>query len=266
MTGIDIFNIVVGILGIISFVFAIWVWLKSDTKIRELSGIIDTVYDIAGTAMLEFQTTVTEDYEAKLRQVEKMLGFIMSIRKLAQRYAKQESQFAKNAALPLLIEQGIVWTKANVLNFENSKEITEVWLITPDLKPDSSDPVTGKLVSQNIKKGKTYTYFYPDDVPHVDMEIARLFQNILADDHSQKLKSKIRLVPLSRTQYSELFARGNIILYFRDQQRNLPPKCLEEIVLTQVADRPILWQEHSETKSKELRHLLETEIQKAKIP
>lgn len=262
MTGMDIFNITVGTLGAISFVFSIWVWMRSDMKIRELSGIIGTIHDISGTAIWELQTMLPEDSNTILRQADKTHGFLVSIQKLTERYSMPSSRIGGSSALGQLIERGVVQTQSSIWNVEVSKEVTEVWLVTPDLQPDCAVEPVGRLINRNIKSGKRYVYFYPDDLPHLENEVARLYKNIGAlDSHSHKLKDRITLVPLSRAKHGDLFVRGNIIFYFHDEQRNIPPKCFEEIVLTQVSERGAFWQEHSESKSNYLRHLLEAEIQ-----
>ena len=59
---------------------------------------------------------------------------------------------------------------------------------------------------------------------------------------------------------NSLFPGGNVVFYFQDEQKGKPPRCFEEIVLTQVSQRGAFWQEHSEGKSNELRHILETDL------
>lgn len=261
MTGIDTFNVVVGVLGIISFVFSIWVWMKSDMKIRELSGIIESIHDITGTVIWESQITLAEDYGIRLQHAERTLGFVTSIRKLTSRYIAQKATRTHDGNLGQLIERGIVWTKPMVMNVETSKETTEIWLVTADFKPDSSDKAVGKLINNNINDGKRYVYFYPDDLPHFETEQARLFKNILLEGpRFVKYKEKVKLVPLNRSKHSQLFTGGNIIFFYLDEHRSLPPRCFEEIVLTQVSERGSVWQEHSETKANDLRHLLASEL------
>ena len=262
LINVDIFNIVVGILGIISFIFSIWVLMRSDTKIRELMGVIKTIYSITGTAIWESQVTTAGDYEVRLRQAEKTLGFVSSIRELTGQYAIHKTHLRGEGEVDQLIERGIIWNLTMIMDLETSKEVTEIWLVTPDLKPDSSDEVTGRTVSENLKRGKSYVYFFPDDLPHSQAEIASLLKNIGLTD-SRKLRDKVTLIPVSRTQHSHLFAGGNMIFYYSDVHRSLPPRCFEEIVLTQIPKRGYFWQEHAESKSNALRHLLDAELQKA---
>jgi hypothetical protein len=70
------FNVISGIITIMSFVFGVWVWIKSSWKVRELFETIQALHDIAGSALWESSQLVAEDYEAKARQGEKTLGHV----------------------------------------------------------------------------------------------------------------------------------------------------------------------------------------------
>ena len=260
MAGLDV---IFGIITIVSFIFAVWVWMKSDSKINRLSEALETIYKIAGTALWESQVTVIEDNETKIRQAEKTLGFLESIRKISGQYATQKTPIDKEGAISQLVERNIVVTMATIFEIEQAKEITEVWVVTPDLKPDTSDRAVGKIVNKNIKNGKRYVYFYPIDLPHADTEIVRLFKNIgIMEARATKLQDRVKLIPLSREKYNQLSSNGNnIVLYFFDPHRSLLPRCFEEVYFTQVPERAAFWQEHSESKLTEFRHLLEIQLQ-----
>ena len=147
-------------------------------------------------------------------------------------------------------------------NIETSKDVVEVWLITPDLEPDSSDLSAGKVVGKNIANGKKYTYFFPHDLQYAETKTARLYNNLGLLNKNKKGAQKVTLVPLNREQYSNLFARANLVLYFRDNERNLMPRCFEEIVFTKISERGMFWQEYPEAKSEEIFYNLENELQK----
>lgn len=74
------------------------------------------------------------------------------------------------------MERGVILTGLSDHDSEMSKEITEVWVVTPDLKPDSSDEIVGKLVNKNLKAGKKYIFFYPEDLLHAGAENNCAFQ------------------------------------------------------------------------------------------
>lgn len=262
MTQLDILNIIAGLITIISFIFAVWIWMRSDTKIRELLGILGTIHDIAGTAMWESQMTLGETDEIRLQQADKNLGFITSIRKLTGRYVPSLSESTQDSGLAQLIEKGIIWTKSAIANAESSREVNEVWFISPDLKPDSSEKATGKLVNKNLKNGKRYVYFYPDDFSQGEIEIKRLLNNIGAT--SSRLANKVTIIPLTRQKYNHLFDGGNILLLFQDENRSIPPRVFEEIVLAKIPERGAFWQELGEVQAKELRYELLSELNACK--
>jgi hypothetical protein len=267
MKTMDISNITVGLIGIISFIVSIWIWMRSDMKIRELTGIIDTIHDITGSAIWEWETTITEDSDIRLRQAEKILGFVSSIRQLAKRYSKSLSTSNVDNVLGQLIERGIIVPQSKIWDIETAKNLSEIWLVTPDLKPDNSQEAVGKIINQNItKQGKRYVYFFPENMPHIESEIERLYKNIgVANAQSPKHKRKLVLVRLKQEKYRSLFPGGNVVFYFQDEQKGRPPRCFEEIVLTQVSQRGAFWQEHSEVRSNELRRVLEKELKGSKL-
>ena len=266
MASSDLFNIAIGvigtIIGIVGLIFSWWVWMKSNLEKHELVGAISAIDDIAEATIWEWESIAAEDTELKLRQAEKNYGVFTSIKKLAVQFAPHRSQSVNESFIYPLIKRNILWTMAMIWDLEGSKETKEVWLVTPDLKPDNSNTSIGKIVGRNIiNRGKKYVYFYPDDLPHIEREVTKLISNIgLVDSQNKKFMTKLTLVPLSRSQYGQLFVGGNIVFYFRDAQRVLSLRCFEEVVLTRYPERGAFWQEHAENKASELQHLLEPEL------
>jgi len=193
--------------------------------------------------------------------LEKSLVSINNILRLTEQYSQKKSNLPYD--ISLLVEKNIIWTGAMVWDLEISESVTEVWLFTPDLKPDISDKSVGKDVNLNIKNGKKYVYFFPDNLPHLKTEINRLYNNIgLTEPATYKYKNQVNLVPLSYEKYRKLFNGGNIILFFSDEHRSFPPKCFEELILNKIDERALFWQENSEKKAKELRELFGNDLKK----
>jgi hypothetical protein len=262
MTGIDEFNIIASLIGIFSFIFAIWEWISSNSKIRELKGTLSTIYEIAGTAVWEENLAGKESDEVRLKQAAKTIGFMISIRKAAEHFVDKKLSSVEGE-LGQLIEQGIIWTPPMLIEIETSKDTTEVWLITPDLRPDAHDEIAGKVVNKNLKNGKNYVFFYPNDMPFAENEIASLYQNLgLTDATSDKMRKRVTTVSIDRKTNNHLFNKGNVVLYFRDFKRSLNPRCFEELILDHVPQRGAFWQELSDKKVLELKHLLDNEMHK----
>src|ERR1035441_4353071 len=72
-------GVISGIITILSFVFALWIWMRSDTRVRELVGVLETIYDISGGILWETFNLNAEDIETRLRQAERALGLASSI-------------------------------------------------------------------------------------------------------------------------------------------------------------------------------------------
>jgi hypothetical protein len=261
----DAFNVVVGIIGLITgifgVIFSVWVSIKTNYKIHEMAEAMETIYDISDAAVWEWQTAFIESDVKRLQLAEKTFGNMNDISRLSSRYMKSDVEKLSNKSGGQLIERGIIWNSRMILDVEMRDDTLEIWLVTPDLQPDLSDESTGKLVYNNIKKGKRYVFFYPNNLRHINDEIAQLKLNIGIKDTRSKLAQQISLIALDSTKHSDLFSRGNILLCFRDRKRGVPPRCFEEVVLTQITERGSFWQEHSEAKSKEIWHLLEPHIE-----
>jgi len=254
-------------LAIVSFLFAIGTWLLSERrkdklKVDRLTEVIKSIHAISGNTIWESKTVLSEVYETRVKQAEKNLVSINNIYQLTTQYIHQKSEHIIGD-IGLLVEKNIIWTGQMIWALEASKEITEIWLFTPDLKPDVSEDEVGKAVNANIKNGKKYVYFFPDNLPHLKTEINRLYNNIgLTEPATYKYKNQVNLVPLSYEKYRKLFNGGNIILFFSDEHRSFPPKCFEELILNKIDERALFWQENSEKKAKELRELFGNDLKK----
>jgi hypothetical protein len=255
----EVFNIVVGLITIVSFIFAIVVWLKSNTKIGELIKVIKSIHEISNLAIWEFRISPAKGYEMRLRQAEETLGFMTSIREITTPYVTKSKSLG-DENLKMLLDKRILWTTNTLDDFEATKELAEVWIVSQDLKPDSCDEETGKLVKKNLQKGIKYTYFCPDDLQNVQGERNRLLRNIGVTE--KKAKDQVRILQIDRAKYDALFSSGNTVLYFHDVARRLLPKCFEEILLTQMHNRGIFWQEHSTSQADKIRSHLEAEFAK----
>ncbi len=65
MDALQVVSMVSGVISILAFVFAVWVWLRSDIKVRELTGVVQTVFDMSGSILWEMQTQDAEDTETR---------------------------------------------------------------------------------------------------------------------------------------------------------------------------------------------------------
>jgi hypothetical protein len=52
---LDWLSIISGIIGIMGFIFAIWVWLRADTRVKEITAAMQAMHDIADSALWESQ-------------------------------------------------------------------------------------------------------------------------------------------------------------------------------------------------------------------
>jgi hypothetical protein len=283
-------SVVSGIVGILGFVFAIWVWMRSDAKVQELQNTLDfkvrelqntldstvrefrntlqTVYETCGTVLWETRFLPPEDKDARLSQLDKAIGLVSAIRTLASRYSESTSHGPSE--LELLIERGVLWTEEMVQRLERSAEVREVWLITHDLEPDLSSRTAGKLVGSNLKDGKSYKYFFPEDLEDADAKIWQLRINIGATPSNSPVagttpsNTQVEFFPVVASSEVHVSTPGNVILFFKDNPFYTTDLVFQEVILTKVARRGLLWQEHDPKHARQVLGALRTEVQKQK--
>jgi len=105
--------------------------------------------------------------------------------------------------------------------------------------------------------------FFPEDLPHKKAELARLAVNIGVGTKHPRMHEKVAFVGVSARYRDRLFlGRKDLTFHFFDPERTLVPRCLEEVVLTQVPERGAYWQNHDEATTRELWHLLQSELER----
>jgi uncharacterized membrane protein len=255
-------SVVGAIVAIIAFLFAVWVWIKSDTKIRELERVIQTTYDVTGVIKWEMQTIAAEDSSARLRNAENSLGAVSALHVMTGKYAKNADNI-QETEIGALVERGVIWS-INMLNqLEGSPQVQEVWLVTPDLEPDLSHPTTGKLVANNLKNRKPYVYFCPSDLRDLETKIKRLMANIGALRTQES--SRVTVVPISPTRQGRIFQRGNIVIFYKQDPDWGTFIAFEEVVFTRISERGAFWQEHTPEVAAEIRANLKEELENWRV-
>jgi hypothetical protein len=58
--------VVSGVISILAFVFAVWIWLRADIKVRELVATIQALHNMADSVVWESLTLRAEDTAARL--------------------------------------------------------------------------------------------------------------------------------------------------------------------------------------------------------
>jgi hypothetical protein len=131
-------------------------------------------------------------------------------------------------------------------NIETSVAVKEVWLVSPDLKPDISDPTMGEVVGENLKRGKRYVYFVPptlDDLPEL---ILRLKVNLGVDSPRSRSGDRIRVIQVDAPDFWMSLGSGNLIFFFNADPKSSRGISFREIVFTRVTERGFFWQECTE--------------------
>jgi hypothetical protein len=253
---LNLLNVISGVVTIGSFGFAIWIWLDSTHTVRALNGAIRTMHEIATTAIRESEYAETTSEIARERHADRAHGYFTGIRAVATQFLpKGDASFL--GVGDYLLERGIVRSKRHIDDIERSKETTEVWLITPDLKPDTTSAETGETVSSNLKRGVRYVYCVPGDLPNLPLETSRLYENIGKGIPVAELRDIAKVIPITASECPLLFPRHqNLIFFFRDRLRDGLPRCFEEVLFTKVSERGLYWQEHNDLKTQEFRRIV----------
>lgn len=260
MTFIEWLGVVSGIITVFSFVFAVWVWMRSDMRVRELTATLQAIYEISGKIIWETVKLQGEDAEALLRQAERAIGLAASIHTLSSKYAASTPTYHATE-LGALIERGIVWTPGMIWNIEASAAVREVWLVTPDFKPDISDPMTGMLVGDNLRKGKRYVYFVPTTLRNLSELELRLRSNLGIGRAKGRLGERVVTVQIDEQDFRTSLGTGNIVLFFKADPRASSGTAFREVVFTQVSERGLFWQECTEAEKETLYSFLRQKLE-----
>lgn len=149
----------------------------------------------------------------------------------------------------------ILWSKSRLMSLETAKEVTEVWVISHNLKPDRSDSEIGKFVNSNLRMGKSYKYFFPNNITNEEIQL--LIKNIGAEDLNKRPGKKVDFIPLNQDDYQDLFRdKCNILLLFYHDVKAIP-KMFKEVYLTISKERAEFWQAHRESESTKLKKRLD---------
>jgi hypothetical protein len=251
-------SVLSGIIGVLSFIFAVWVWMRTDMKVRELTGALQTIYDISGNILWETINLTGEDAETRLRQAERAVGLASSIHTLSSKYAAATPDY-RSTEIGVLVERGVIVSQAMLTNIETSPSVKEVWLVTPDLEPDLSEAATGAIVSRNIRNGKRYVYFVPTGLQNLSDLTVRLRFNVGAGSTKSYLRN-LQVIPIETTDFPISLGTGNMIFFFKTDSASSRGEAFREIVLTRVADRGIFWQECTDAETESVYQFLRRKI------
>lgn len=221
--------------------------------------VIQSAYDISGTVLWDMQTVQAESPAARLRNAENSLGVVSALRVITGKYAKSALSF-RETDIGALLERGVIWTTTAVYELERSERVQEIWLATPDLEPDMSNPTTGKVVASNLRAKKRYVYFCPSGISDFDAARRRLLANVGATRAQDA--SRVAIVQIGPGVHGQIFQRGNTIIFFAEDPEWGTYSAFEEVVFTKISGRGVFWQEHSPAIAAELRAILKQELER----
>jgi hypothetical protein len=149
------------IISILAFLFAVWVWITKDNRVRELEGVIQTAYNIARDILWDTQLVLSEDSATRLINAENALGKVSGLLEATAQYAKSPSSIHATE-IGALIERGIIRTNAMIYQLEKSKRVQEIWLVTPDLQPRFVEFYNGGNSCQQFEDPQAIRLFLPE--------------------------------------------------------------------------------------------------------
>jgi hypothetical protein len=235
--------------------------MRSDLRVRELTNTLDAINQISRDMMWNSSTLSIENSNSRLRQTEQLLGRASSIHTLSSKYVQGLSKSKQGGAeLNMLVERGIVWTTSMLWNVERDPQTREIWLATPDLKPDISDSIMGEIVGNNLRRGKSYKYFIPDSLGDPDDLVLQLTANLNIDKARSKSGDRISIVGIDAAAFRATVGAGNVIFFFKANPMASKGMVFREIVFTRVAGRGVFWQEWPDTEADELYRFLRSYV------
>jgi len=126
---IVIIGAVSAILGIASYINAQLVKHDAQFKLQQYSSDLEDIYKMASSAIWEAEIASSGH--------DLMKACLTNIRLTTAKYinARPNSLVIEDDMLTQLIEKKIVWSSSSIDNIEQSDNIVEIWLVTPDLEP-----------------------------------------------------------------------------------------------------------------------------------
>ena len=91
------------------------------------------------------------------------------------------------------------------------------------------------MVSNNLKAGKSYKYFYPEDLEDADAKIWQVRNNIGATSPD----SQVEFFPIADSSDVQVSLPANVILLFKEGPFYATDLVFQELVLTKVRQRQI---------------------------
>lgn len=229
-------------------------------RVKELTGTLQAIFDISGSILWETVKLKGENADARLRQAERAIGLASSIHTLSSKYVSNVKS-SSGTELTALVERGIIWTLSMLWNIETSVAVKEVWLVTPDLKPDVSDPEMGEVVGGNLKKGKRYVYFVPAVLGTPSELASRLRVNQGIDSTKSRSGDRITIVQVDAPGFWMSLGSGNLIFFFNADSKSTRGISFREIVFTQISERGFFWQECAENEAEILYNFLRQKLE-----
>jgi hypothetical protein len=148
---------------------------------------------------------------------------------------------------------------------EDSPGCVDVFIVTPDLRPDIEEDDLLMTVARNLAQGRRYSYVVPHDIPpERPPRLADLILEKAEASEARNIISRLSVIKIPRIENIELFANGLITLYSirqADEPSSLTTIGFDEVVLP-YERRGSLWQRQPETRAKILMAMVQQAIKR----
>jgi len=242
------------IIAVISIIISIIIYYKSrlskkelDNKSEKLDSFAKSIHDIAFNKLLQIKN-VPPDLQGMARQRDSLASILKAI----HTYAKNETKLSLKGEYIHGTELGEI---------EASNNVTDVWLISLDLRPDIEEFDLMRSVAKNLSKGRKYHYFYAQDFVEDATKLETgIFSNLSQAEKSAIKKSKsLSLMPLDHKKYKH-YLTGNSVAIYEFQNKNgkgaqIDVIGYDEIVLPNER-RGSLWQRQLDFRAKSILSVL----------
>jgi hypothetical protein len=250
-------GIIGSIVTLVSFVFALWVWMRMDAKVKGANLSLHAIQDVVDGIVLDDDGFHADDVGTLQRRLASMRGAVYGIRGVTS--AALDTQHASlQPEVRTLMSKRLLWTSQMLWDRESSDDLKTIWILTPDLYPDAADPHAAAVVRQNLKRGVRYFYFVPPSLA-ADAEVTeRLYTNLKQGRFRRSIAaSGVTIVPFTRAQ---LLSNGaNCVVYFKGTAKAGTGVGYHEILLSGLTHRGAFWRELDAPERDELiRALLES--------
>lgn len=113
--------------------------------------------------------------------------------------------------------KGWLYTRKDIEKIEARIQCGNIWVITPDLYHSTHCPLLKAVVQQNLRRGITYTYLFPDNLQTQEEDVLEELKKMFAGCSGQ-----LALRPMTKDEFHKLAVSHYLIFSWKGRSEKRP--------------------------------------------